>query len=129
MCFYIPNRIREAKKATKDIICYKILKKNNKPLFNNLRIDGKIEKYENGYIYKETNFNKFVKLKSNIGKTRGKDGFHSYTKYSIYVQEIIKTQNRYNRSKNIVKMIIPKGAWYFENKECCHYYSSKIYFP
>lgn len=127
MCFTIPTKVKKAKKATKDIICYKILDKNNNPIYNNLKIDGKIQKYQKGYIYEETDFNKLIKSTISKDRIRGKNGFHSYTEYSNYVINILKNKKAYR--PNIVKMIIPKGAWYFENKYSCQYYSSKIYFP
>lgn len=108
MCFDIPKGAKELT-AKEDIVCYKIIKKNNKSLFQRF-------KYSPNTTYrlkKKLKFEKDVYAQRSIER-----GFHSYCEHD-------RIDNFYSNAK-IVQMIIPKGAKYYKNTGDNEYVSTSI---
>lgn len=123
MCFIIRvksekdfKKVRIPKVAKKDITVYKVLQLNGySPYRSNF-------KYEKGYHYYQTDkepaftfFESSFPLRLEINR-----GLHSCkTKHAAE-----KIRWFYPEGRKIVKMIIPKGAKYYENEE--HYVSDQL---
>lgn len=123
MCF--EKDIKSNKKprpriAEKDITVWKIIKKSGYGLYYKLNIDGKKEKWTPGFHYWES-----TPFKSgyvwgggfNFKLAINGDAFHSFIVRPIYTEV----------NREIVEMIIPKGAKYYKND--IHYVSSEIIYP
>lgn len=109
MCFI--NSYKRYKIASKNITVYKMIRTNGRGYYYNLYIDGKTEKWKQGYHYTETDFPKASK------NSFSGNGFHSYIKKPPFIH--------YNTK--IVEMIIPKGSKYYKNTE--EYFSSDLIYP
>jgi len=114
MCFLLySEKTPEVKIAKKDIICWKILSNDNKPLYMSLAVRRgktiKKEPYKEGFIYTEE---AELKLSQDGGGDiyKGYIGFHSYKSKG--------------NEKRVARMKIPKGTEYFEN--CSVYFSRTI---
>lgn len=106
MCFKITTKCQ---KATKDIVCYKIISGGGSPYFYPLIIRGKYQPYKKGYHYTESGFDKNLKY---IGED---NGFHSYK--TIYLKKA-------QYGTKLAVFIIPKGSYYYQNRT--EYYSQEI---
>lgn len=123
MCFYTNQK--QAKIAKEDITVYKVINKNNYGWLYNLVIDNKSCKWKKGYEYTELDFPKntnglIIYSRSDTNKIFfyfEENGFHS-KKTKKEAMNI-----KYNDEK-IVKMIIPKGSYYYENEN--EYFSQKL---
>jgi hypothetical protein len=129
MCFKIKsnNRFIEANIAKKDIIVWKSIKKDGYGWMYNLRINEKIEPWTKGYEYTETYFPKQKKhdYKHLYYDTLfifnfDENGFHSKK-----MKRVANNITQYN--EKVVKMIIPKGSYYYENEE--EYFSESLIYP
>jgi hypothetical protein len=121
MCFrlYYTGKKPLPKKAKEDIIVWKVISKEGWGWMNNLKIDGKEEKWEKGWHY--------IELKPFIRSTVA----HSTLKVNGNAFHSNKTR-RLGRGKvfygnKLVRMYIPKGALYYENDT--EYVSSEIVYP
>ena len=121
MCLWVKNTT--PKVANKDIICYKICHKNSKgdiiSVINEFKYDI-LREYNNNILL---NNNKYfymffidsITTNSNNEIALGPNLFHSYK---------IEHYPGFNSPKVCLKCIIPKGAYYWEDKDC--YASSQI---
>lgn len=110
MAFKVSNK--EIKIATEDIIVWKaIFPKDGKGWFYDLKDkDGNFISWEKGWIYTEDNFPDKVKK-----KYLNEGGYHSLkNSKSIILRE----------NQKVVKMYIPKGSRYLENR--IEYFSESL---
>ena len=127
MCFnkecYTKNKPRPTK-AKEDITVFKVIEITGNGVCYNLHIKGKLEKWTPGYLYEETTPFKgacWRKLFTNLLSIEG-NAFHS-----CKTMKVAKDIQEFWSTMKIVKMIIPKGALYYENKR--EYVSSQIIYP
>lgn len=127
MCFYTGINTRnkpKPKKATEDIICYKVVRRDGAPFYMTMKdTTGKRLFYKKGWHYYDTAKEKFKIYRYNqyypweIGK-----GFHSFLKVSDAYADY-----RYDFSDGGVIMLqcrIPKNALYYVHNK--YYVSSEI---
>lgn len=112
MCFVINKVHTSPKIAEEDIICYKVIGKNNISIHRDFNYMPNVtypdvalipRKYEDEY---DTNFIE--------------EGYHSYSSLDFACDRC------YRIKEKVVLMIIPKGATYYYNPICDEYVSSVI---
>lgn len=110
---------KKPKKAIKDITVYKVLNLDNRSIYEKFLY----EKGKEYYRYGEKLFGISV-YKQYYGayKIEIDDGLHAYTS-----KVIARRKSDYDFSRKMVKMIIPKGALYFEDKLNHEIVSSKLW--
>lgn len=119
MCFDKITRNQKYKIATENIPCWKVVKRNNLGCFQNLTIDGIVEKWEEGTHYMET-----TPFKGSFRKYEIEgNAFHS-KKTKILAIWLRRSKFLHGRKFKVVEMHIPKGAKYYENE--IEYCSSEI---
>jgi hypothetical protein len=116
------------KVAKEDITVFKLIGVGGNGMYYDLYINGKKEKWTPGYWYTEdTPFKgafwnastKFLSIEGNA--------FHSLKTMKIALDKQYFWNNMKIVNMTIVKMIIPKGALYYENEK--EYVSSQIIYP
>ena len=122
MCFTIPRTQSKAKRATKDIPCWKKVFKDYLTLKKSYRSAHFSFQYELGHEYGNYKFLKDRKAYlSSFSKREAKgrhQGFHS----------LIEEPSPVSRFGNIViRCHIPKGAYYFSNRREGTYFSNRIF--
>jgi hypothetical protein len=114
MCFIISPKYPESKIAEKDIICYKILNRKTSP-------------HQTWFVYKRNWRNEKVDLcphqifdegeePGSFPKIWINEGYYSYKKFWQYVPKYNDYSQVPRAHFRICKMIIPKGAKYWENE-------------
>lgn len=124
MCFRVKTEkwsgwnssIPKPKKARKDIVVYKALSIREDGPYFNLRIDGKVEGYNRGFIYSETT--PFATAQ-HYGRQLEVNGHAFHVNKSMYLAK--------QHSSNVKLMVIPKGALYYENVR--EYVTSELWYP
>ena len=109
MCFIVERKNREAKEATKDITCFKLV-------ISSLQKEDYFSLFQ-GFEY---TLNKRYNLSSNLRISiygTIDDGFHSYSK---------KLKGDRSPGSILVKCIIPKGATYYYSSKNNEYVSDSI---
>lgn len=126
MCFtlYSDKRTKpRPKKAKQDIIVFKVLKKSGWGCYKPLIINGKKLRWQKGTEVYETTPFKDAEWESSISELNiNGNALHSGT------LENAKTILSMSKIRKIVKMIIPKGALYYENNEG-EYVSNRLVYP
>ncbi len=121
MCFKLRYEDKKPRVAKQDIVCWKILRMDNRSPMYDLVIDRKEEAWTPGYIYWEKSQ---TFRKSSISQYKVNGGcFHSKRMRKLAKISWIMDDG----DKKVVKMIIPKGAKYYENDE--EYVSDTIWYP
>lgn len=110
----------KVKIAKEDIPCYKVILINGGGIYHDIKIDGMREKWIQGTMYYETDFD----LNKHEYSIRG-NAFHSARTFSE--AQDIRLNTFFPSSCKIVEMYIPKGAKYYEN--ATQYCSSAIVYP
>ena len=127
MCLYTDINTRnkpKPKRATEDIICYKVVRRNGAPFYYTMEdVTGKQLFYKKGWHYYDTAKEKFTISRFNqYYSWQIEKGFHSFLDVSIAHADYI-----YDFSNGTVIMLqcrIPKNALYYVNHK--HYVSSEI---
>ena len=125
MCFTIHPKHPIAKIAKKDIICWKIVKKNLTPAMygplyrSRPYILGKLNPRITLRVEKETNFWSIPKSEINAG-------YHSYSCISQLKRDMQRYYSVGPLAYSTVQCIIPKGEVYFFNPKEHQYVSSNI---
>lgn len=117
------TKIPESSVAEKDIKVYKIIDNKNLGMCYDLHINGKKYKWKPGYWYSETTPFHTARMNPITGwlEIEG-HALHSCKT----LKEARKKLNFFNDVK-MVKMIIPKGALYYENNR--EYVSDQLIYP
>lgn len=110
---------KNPKVAKKDIIVYKVLRRDNTSPYKDFLYQKGREYYRYGKIFK-------IKITKDywgeLWRIKIEDGLHSYTSFKVA------GGSKWGNQK-VVKMIIPKGALYFENTDKTKIVSSKLWWP
>jgi hypothetical protein len=134
----IKSRPPKYKIAEEDIKVYKTLRSDDRPIYVSLRIANDkgwivIEPYTRGFEYEELDFVQKA-LYWNKGYTSfgiAKSGRYNITKNAFHTcktRDDAKTHiMSHHNNRKIVEMIIPKGAFYYENDE--EYVSNRVIYP
>jgi hypothetical protein len=122
MCLILTETKPIMKKATKDIVVYKVIGDNGSGWFYNLIIDGKFEKWTRGFEYIERDFETEALQFGRATKKYKVNGNAFHSKKTHKSAEEIRLVR-----ESVVKMIIPKGAYYYESD--LEYVSNRIIFP
>ena len=127
MCFdkkYNPlTRKPQPKKAKKDIIVFKVIGRHGNGMIYDLFIKGKNEVWTPGYWYTE----KTPFVGSTFDSFSGWFSVYGNAFHSLKTKILAKDKQTYWGGTKVVKMIIPKGALYYENEK--EYVSSQIIYP
>ena len=120
MCFHISRHYPKMQTAKEDIVVYKAINKSGTGWVYNMRDkEGNIMKWIPGWVYyqdmpKSHLFTKYIRteIEGNC--------FHSNKTIRL-------AKGKKDSYDMVVKMIIPKGALYYENEE--EYVSNELYYP
>lgn len=124
MCFIL-NKTDDYKPrvAKKDIIVYKVLRSDYSSYNYNIQIGKRTIVWQPGFHYYEKTPFKSAEIRWKLGKSNNYvvivegDAFHSFKK----------KPRGWSFWSKIVKLIIPKGALYYENDKC--FVSSELIYP
>ena len=124
MCFHIHPSHKEKKRATKDIVVYKLLRKNSDEIKNYCKLCNRPipqTEWVTLFQYTDVNFNELKRAKFSYNSFRDiEEGLHSYStinKAKCYCFSV---------NKKVFKSIIPKGAYYYYNPNTEEYVSTQL---